>query len=149
MAWWLWVLAGIALLAVEVATPGSLFALFFGVGAFGVAVFAALGASPAIQWFAFSILSLLGVGLLRGPLVRRWSRKPPRPGELIGERATLLEDLPPRGEARAELRGTIWMARSAAAASLEKGQRCVVERTEGLTLWVRPESSTPNGGDEA
>ena len=58
---------------------------------------------------------------------------------LVGETAVLLDDLPPRGVARAELHGTPWEARSRTEAPLARGQRCRVERVEGLTLWLRPE----------
>jgi membrane protein implicated in regulation of membrane protease activity len=143
MIWWLWVLAGIALLAFEVATPGGLFALFFGVGALLTAPLAALGLSETVQWFAFSILSLAGLGTLRGPLLRRLGQKPPPSAEiaseLVGEQATLLTDLEAGGEARAELRGTPWTAKSASGIPLARGQRCRVERVEGLTLWLRAE----------
>src|SRR5690242_14309933 len=113
MAWWLWILAGIGLLAFEVATPGGLFALFFGVGALLTAPLAALDLPAEGQWLAFSALSLLGLATLRGPLLRRLTRQPPAAPELVGEQAVLLEDLPAGGQGRAELRGTSWTARAA------------------------------------
>lgn len=143
MIWWLWVLAGIALLAFEVATPGGLFALFFGVGALLTAPLAALGFSEAVQWFAFSILSLAGLVTLRGPLLRRLGARPSTPAgitsELVGEQAVLLDDLPSGGEGKAELRGAPWTVRAASGIPLARGQRCRVERVDGLTLWVRAE----------
>ena len=139
MIWWLWVLAGIALLAFEVATPGGLFALFFGVGALLVAPLAALGFSATGQWFAFSILSLVGLLTLRGPLLRRLSRRSTLQAELVGEQAVLLTDLAADGEGRVELRGTPWTARTFSELPLKAGQRCVVERVEGLILWVDAE----------
>jgi membrane protein implicated in regulation of membrane protease activity len=139
MIWWLWVLAGIALLAFEVATPGGFFALFFGVGALLVAPLSAMGFSETVQWFAFSVLSLAGLATLRGPMLRRLSRRPSASPELVGEQATLLGDLPAGGEGKAELRGTPWTVRASSGIPLKAGQRCVVERVEGLTLWVRAE----------
>jgi len=139
MSWWLWVLLGIALLVVEVSTPGGLFALFFGVGALCVAPLAVLGVGDTVQWLAFSVLSLVGLAALRGPLLRRIERSPARSPELVGEQATLLEDLAAGGEGRAELRGTTWTARAASGIPLKKGQRCTVERVDGLTLWLRAE----------
>jgi membrane protein implicated in regulation of membrane protease activity len=139
MSWWLWVLLGIALLVVEVSTPGGLFALFFGVGALCVAPLAVLGFGETVQWLAFSVLSLVGLAALRGPLLRRIERSPSRSPELVGEQATLLEDLPAGGEAKAELRGVPWTARAASGIPLKKGQRCTVERVDGLTLWLRAE----------
>ena len=53
----------------------------------------------------------------------------------------LLGDLPAGGEVKAELRGVPWSARAASGASLRAGQRCRVERVDGLTLWVRAEDS--------
>ncbi len=137
MSWWLWVLVGIALLVVEVSTPGGLFALFFGVGALLVAPLAAFGVGETAQWLAFSVLSVVGLMALRGPLLRRLQRPAPVHQELVGEEATLLEDLPAGGQARAELRGTPWTARAASGIPLKKGQRCLVERVDGLTLWLR------------
>ena len=143
MVWWLWVLAGIALLAFEVATPGGLFALFFGVGALLTAPLAALGLAESVQWFAFSLLSLVGLATLRGPLLRRLQARPAPSAEisaeLVGEQAVLLTDLPAGGEGRAELRGVPWTARAASGIPLEKGRRCRVERVDGLTLWLRAE----------
>ena len=141
MSWWLWALAGIALLAFELATPGGLFALFFGIGALLVAPLSALGLPPVVQWIAFTALSVVGVLTLRGPLLVRLSRHPPRPAELVGEAALLLEDLPAGGQGMAELRGTSWTARAASGIPLRKGQRCVVERIDGLTLWLRAEEA--------
>jgi membrane protein implicated in regulation of membrane protease activity len=143
MIWWLWVLAGIALLAFEVATPGGLFALFFGVGALLVAPLAALGLSETVQWLAFSVLSLVGLATLRGPLLRRLGQKPAPSAEiaseLVGEQAVLLTDVEAGGEGKAELRGTPWTVKVASGIPLARGQRCRVERVEGLTLWVRAE----------
>ena len=106
MIWWLWVLAGIALLAFEVATPGGLFALFFGVGALLVAPLAALGVSETVQWFAFSVLSLVGLAhaarAAAAPALAPARRRRP---SWSGEQAVLLADLPAGGEGKAELRG--------------------------------------------
>jgi membrane protein implicated in regulation of membrane protease activity len=139
MTWWLWALIGIGLLAVEVSTPGGFFALFFGIGALCVAPLAASGVGATAQWLAFSVLSLGGLALLRGPLLERLSRRPPAAAELVGERAVMLEDLPARGEGKAELRGVPWTARATGGLPLARGQRCLVDRVEGLTLWLRAE----------
>jgi membrane protein implicated in regulation of membrane protease activity len=142
MSWWLWVLVGIALLVVEVSTPGGLFALFFGAGALVVALLAWMGVGETLQWLAFAVLSLAGMAALRGPLLRRLAQAGPAgppTAELVGEQATLLDDLPAGGQGRAELRGTSWTVRAASGIPMKKGQRCVVERVDGLTLWVRAE----------
>lgn len=141
MTWWLWLLVGLALLAIEMATPGGFFAFFFGLSALAVGVLAALGwAGPVwLQWLLFSALAVAGLALARAPLRRLMAVSgPQRPiDSLVGEIATVLEEWSAGGVGRVELRGSSWNARGAAA--LSRGQRCVVERVEGLTLWVRPE----------
>ena len=140
MSWWVWVLVGIGLLVVEIATPGGLFALFFGVGALCVAALAALGAPPTVQWLAFTAVSVVLLATLRRSLQERLFRGPAPPiDQIVGEQVVLLADLPEGGEGQAELRGVPWTARLASGAALRKGQRCRVERVEGLTLWVRAE----------
>ena len=138
MSWWLWVLFGIGLLVVEMLTPGGLFALFFGVGALLTAVLAAAGAGETAQWLAFPAFSLVLLGTLRRTLLKKLAaRDVPPVDSLVGEEVMLLGDLPAGGEAKAELRGVPWSARAASGLALAKGQRCRVERVEGLTLWVR------------
>lgn len=138
MAWWLWVLLGIGLLVVELVTPGGLFALFFGAGALLTAILAAVGAGATAQWVAFSVLSVVLLATLRRALQERLSTKGGPPVDsLIGEEVTLLDDLPEGGEGKVELRGVPWSARAASGLALRKGQRCRVERVEGVTLWVR------------
>jgi membrane protein implicated in regulation of membrane protease activity len=139
MTWWAWVLLGIALLAVEVATPGGLFALFFGVGAIVVAPLAALGVPEAGQWLAFTVFSVASLLGLRRRLTQALRKGPPPTAELVGEQAVVLVEVPAVGEGRVELRGTTWTGRSAAGVALPVGRRCRVERVEGLTLWLRAE----------
>src|SRR5690242_17604188 len=140
MAWWLWILLGVALLVVEIATPGGLFALFFGVGALCVAPLAFLGVGRAAQWYAFTALSLLLLATLRRTLQERLSRREGPPVDtLVGEEVVLLADLPAGGEAKAELRGSPWNTRAAAGVALKAGQRARVERVDGLVLYLRAE----------
>lgn len=140
MIWWLWVLGGLALLALELVTPGGLFALFFGVGALCVAPLAALGVGEVWQWLAFTVVSLALLATLRNRLLERLERKPAAQVDgLVGEEAVLLEDVPAGGQGRAELRGVPWSARIASGIPLRAGQRCRVERVDGLVLWLRAE----------
>ncbi len=137
MTWWIWVLLGLGLLAFEVATPGALFTLFFGVGALCVAVFSALGMGAVYQWLSFAVISLALVGLLRGRLQEKLRSPDAGPiDSLIGAEVVLLADLPEGGETKAELRGSPWNARAASGIPLGKGQRCKVERVDGVVLYV-------------
>ncbi|HZH02346.1 MAG TPA: NfeD family protein [Myxococcaceae bacterium] len=140
MAWWLWFLAGIGLLVVEMVTPGALFALFFGISALILSGLVGLGlAGPDwVQWIIFSALSVAALALLRRRLQDRTSRASvPVVDSLVGATALLLEDLAAGGTGKAELQGSTWNARSAAHVSLRGGQRYRVERVDGLTLLLR------------
>lgn len=137
MSWWLWVLAGVALLIVEIVTPGGLFALFFGVGALCAAALAAIGAGPIVQWITFPVVSVILLVALRRRLQERLGSTPSAPVDsLVGQEVLLLQDVPAGGQGQAELRGVPWSARAASGIPLAKGQRCKVERVDGVVLYV-------------
>ncbi|HET7293668.1 MAG TPA: NfeD family protein [Vicinamibacteria bacterium] len=143
MAWWLWVLIGLFLLALEAATPGGLFFLFFGLSGLAVGTLVALdwGGSLAIQWILFTAIATVALIVLRGPLKARLNvdglHKPV--DQLSEQVAVALEDLPVGGIGKVEHRGSPWSARNGGLTAIAKGQRCRVERVDGLTLWVRIE----------
>jgi membrane protein implicated in regulation of membrane protease activity len=142
MSWWIWVLGGLVLLLAEILTPGGFFVVFFGFGAILVGTAKAVGwAGPAwAEWLVFTILSVATLVVFREPLMRRFNLKNGKPVDrLEGETAVVTEDIAAGGVGKADLRGAAWTARSSAGAPLQKGQRCRVERIEGLTLWLRPE----------
>jgi hypothetical protein len=143
MAWWIWVLGGLVLLVAEVTTPGGFFAVFFGAGAILVGVLKALGwEGPAwAEWLVFTVLSIASLAFFRKPLMRRFSLSGGKKtvDRMEGERALVTEDVAPGGVGKAEMRGTSWSARTAGDAPLAAGRRCLVERVEGLTLWLRAE----------
>jgi membrane protein implicated in regulation of membrane protease activity len=100
-----------------------------------------LGGALATQILLFTATSVAGILLFRRALVARFG-----PGRsiyalevdsLIGASAVALEDLPPGGVGKVELRGTAWTARNSGGVAVAEGHRCTVERVEGLTLWVR------------
>jgi membrane protein implicated in regulation of membrane protease activity len=141
MSWWLWVLAGLALLGAELLTPGGFFVFFFGCAALVVGVLVALGVGGPVwlQWLLFAALSIASLLLFRRPLLE-WVKQRQPTGtvdSLEGDTAILLEDLAPGAVGKAELRGTSWSAQNADTQVLTRGLRCRVVRVEGLTLWVR------------
>jgi inner membrane protein len=141
--WWAWALVGLALLGVEMFTPGGFFVLFFGIGALLVALLVGLGAAgpPWAQWLIFSAVSVVSLLLFRSRLLKRFGHGEPARvlDTLEDEVATPLEDLAPGAVGKAELRGTSWTARNAGDSPLARGQRCRVSRVEGLTLHLRAE----------
>ena len=141
MDWWLWLLLGLALLLVELVTPGGFYFLFFGVGAIVTGVLAGLGLAgqPWLQWLLFTGFSLAGLLLFRKPLVERTRAKNPAGDvdSLVGEAAVALADIGVNAIGKAELRGAAWSARNVGDTIVLSGQRCRVEQVDGLMLFIR------------
>jgi hypothetical protein len=131
------------LLILEVATSTGFYLMFFGIAAMLVGGLVGVGwvATPWAEWLLFSVLSLGGLAVLRRPIVKRLTpeRGRGRIDSFIGEIAVALDELPAGGIGKAELRGSAWSARNLGALPIAKGQRCRVERIEGLTIFLRPE----------
>jgi membrane protein implicated in regulation of membrane protease activity len=144
MIWWYWMLLGLVLLGIEMVTPGGFYILFFGLAALIVGSLAGLEIVQAewFQWLLFSGLAVLSLLIFRGPLLASLKKRDkdlPAVDTLAGESAIPLENLAENGTGKAELRGTTWTAHNAGPSPLMKGQRCKVERVEGLTIWISAE----------
>jgi membrane protein implicated in regulation of membrane protease activity len=139
--WWLWLLIGLGLLAVELFTPGGFYVVFFGVGALVVGALTGFGAGgpPWTQWLIFSAVSILSLLLFRRRLLARTGMAGPSVAmdTLEGEIAIPMEDIAPGAHGKAELRGTSWNAENIDTQPLAKGRRCRVTRVQGLTLLLR------------
>jgi len=144
MDWWLWILLGFLLLLAELVTPGGFYILFFGLGAIAVGLLAAFeSAGPTwFQFVLFSIISVLSLLFFRKKLLEL-TRGPStdRVDTYIGETAVALEDISVNGIGKTEMRGTPWNTRNLSGRPLTRGERCKVERVEGLTLFVRAETT--------
>ena len=143
MAWWHWILFGLALLAAEMLTPGGFFVFFFGVAALLVGALVGLDlVGSTAQWLLFSVLSIVSLLLFRRRLLARFTAPGTHRGDidsLQGEVAVPSQDLAPGAVGKAELRGTSWTVRNVGELPLRAGQRCRVDGKDGLTLFVRAE----------
>jgi len=142
MTWWIWILLGLALLVVEIAIPGGIIMLFFGLSAMIVGVLVALGVGGPLwlQAVLFSLLSVVSLLALRGPILRRMTSTDSAADKVdsfAGKQAVILSDIAPGAEGRAELRGTSWTAQNVGDSPLSAGQKCTVDRVDGLKLYVR------------
>lgn len=145
MEWWIWIVLGIVLLGAEMLVPGGLFMLFFGIGAIivGIAVAFGLAQPEWTQWALFSIASIAMLLLLRQRLLMKlWP-----PGEhkevdsMVGEIALPLEPIAPGATGKVELRGSTWNAHNNSKSIVQKGQRCKVQRVDGLSLHIIDEKN--------
>ena len=141
--WWHWLVLGLALAVAEMASSGGFYIIFFGIGALIVGGLAAfnLAGPPWMQVLLFSVLSVGGLAVFRGRLLRAVQPNPQTPmvDALVGEVAIADEDVPAGSVGRVELRGTTWSARNETGVSLTRGARCRVTRVDGLMLYIVPE----------
>lgn len=139
LTWWMWLLGGIVLLMLEMMSPGGFYMFFFGSGAVAVGLISALGFGGPL-WFQLLLFALLSIGallLFRGKLLDWFQRETPTVNTMVGDVVVLLEDVSSGQTGRGETRGTTWTVRNAGDDGLLRGQRCAVEKVDGLVLSVR------------
>ena len=141
--WWGWFTFGFILLLLELSSPGGFYFLFFGVGAISVGILAWLTIlnEAWVQLTVFSIVSIMASLLFRKRLLSRFG---PKQGDIVvdsmvGEAAMVLDNIEAGRFGKVELRGTAWNARNNSVRMLARGERCKVERVDGLSLWVTKE----------
>lgn len=150
MLWWHWSILGLVLIGMEILTLGGLgnfYFLFFGVAALMVSALAGLSLIEAdwLQWFFFVLFGVISLFALRKPLQGTGflSGKDEVPVDsMVGEFATVLENLEGQRIGRVELHGSTWTARNVGTSTLEKGTQAKVIRVEGLTLWIQADPIT-------
>ena len=139
MSWWLWILIGVALLAVEMAST-TMHIGVFAVGAVIVAILVGLGVDMPL-WG--QLVTFTGVSVFALLFVRPWIVRKLRLSEskvvdsLVGEQAVALDEIHPAGLGKAEMRGSTWSARNIGETALARGQRCIVAAVDGLVIHVR------------
>ena len=145
MLWWHWLILGLVLIGMEILTLGGLgnfYFLFFGMAAMMVSLLVWLGLSEPdyLQWFLFAVFGIVSFFALRKPLQAKASfgnQEAFPVDSMVGEYATLVEDIEGQRVGRAELRGSTWSARNSGTTTLVKGTSAKVVRVEGLTLWLK------------
>jgi membrane protein implicated in regulation of membrane protease activity len=143
MTWWLWLLLGLILAALEMVSSGGFYLIFFGVAAMFVGVMALIGLAgpPWLQWVVFALLSVVMLLVFRRPILRMVQVETTQVDSLVGEIAVVVDHvIAPGAVGRAELRGSNWSARNLHTADLLHGQRCRVERVDGLMIFLLPEA---------
>jgi inner membrane protein len=139
MSWWIWVLIGVALLAVEFAST-TMHVGLFAIGALVVALLVGFGVDIPLwgQLVIFTGVSLVALFFLRPWLLRKLRLQQTKIVDtLVGEQAVALDEIGPAGLGKAEMRGSTWSARNVGETALARGQRCIVAAVDGLVIHVR------------
>ena len=145
MIWWYWMLLGLVLAGIELATPGGFFFLFFAVSALAVGLLELIGwiENALLQWALFSALSIACLAFFRKPLLDQMNRAEQKDAvdSLVGELALPSDAIPAGGHGRAELRGALWTVRNVDTDPVLANERCRVVAVRGLELDIRAERS--------
>ena len=139
MDWWIWTLIGFFFLALEFVST-TMHSAFFAAGSFLVAILVAshVGGPLWVQLLTFTLFSLVTLLLIRPYVVHKLKLSVTKTVDtMVGEQAVLMDDVPPSGLGKAEMRGSTWNARNIGETLLSRGQRATVERVEGLVLFIR------------
>ena len=111
-AYWMWWIAAVTLIAVELLV-GSFYLLVIGLAVACGGLAALLGASAPLQWLVAGVLGVIGTMVLRRWKRRLMARTPAQPGLDIGAQVQVMT-WGPGHTARVSYRGSSWDAELAA-----------------------------------
>lgn len=151
LAWILWTILGVCLIIAEIFTPGFVL-LWFGVGALGAALAAGLGLGYSLQFLVFFVLSIALTAASRTIFASFFAHReqpdalktgaaalPGQVGTVVASSSGALH------EGAVKVYGSVWTAYPAEGeAPLEAGERVVVERLRGASIYVRRVGSVPD-----
>jgi membrane protein implicated in regulation of membrane protease activity len=151
IVWILWVVLGVVLIIAEVFTPGFVL-LWFGIGALAAAFASMLGLGLGLQFLTFILISTALTALSRTIFVNYFTREGGEHGlksgaaGMPGQVGTVVTSS--RGaldEGAVKVFGSIWTAYPAEGEPpLEAGDRVVVERLQGASIYVRRADTLPD-----
>ena len=139
MPWWGWIVLGTVILISEIIVSTDFYLVFFAASAVIVGLLVLLGASLPVsaQWLIFAALSIGMLVLFRARLREKIKTREQDVDKLEDEVAVATEQLAAGATGQAELRGSTWRGRNIGEVDLEVGDRCRVERVDGLVLSIR------------
>jgi membrane protein implicated in regulation of membrane protease activity len=141
MPWWGWLIAGIALLGVEMFLIDAQFYLvFLGASAALVGLLGLTGVTLPEwgEWLTFAALAIVTMVAFRRrlyELVRRQDA-PVQERVTAGDRVVVPTRLEPGQSCRVDYRGSSWTARNAGGNTIEAGSEARISRVEDLTLHL-------------
>lgn len=145
MPWWAWLVAGLGLMALELAAVDAAFYIvFLGAAAVVVGVAESAGAGLPVwgQWVLYAVLAIASMVLFRRKLYDRLRGSAQGfDNSTVGETVDVTEDVPAGGRTRVAMRGSRWQATNVGAEAIRAGARARVVAVTGTTVDIEPVSS--------
>lgn len=136
---WVWLVAGIGLVIMELVTPCGFFLFILGASAVVVGVVASVGLASswvvqASLFCAVAVVSWLSFGKRMREARRHVVKKH---GNIEGSVVRITVDVAPGASGSGELWGTQWRVENVGDSVLEAGTEAIVVASEGLGLRVK------------
>ena len=136
---WVWLGAAVVFGIVEALTAG-LVSIWFVAGSAAALIGAFLGAGLGVQVALFLVVSAAALAATR-PLVKRWTSGkavPTNADRVLGDSGKVMETIDNENSSGAVyVDGKTWTARSADGSVIPAGMQVIVERMEGVKLFVK------------
>ena len=141
MPWWGWLVAGVALLAIEMFVIDAQFYLvFLGASAalVGLLGLAGLAMPEWVEWLTFAVLAIFAMVAFRRRLYELMRRQDAPVEERVntGDLVMVPTRLEPGQTCRVDYRGSSWNARNAGGNAIEAGTEARISSVDGLTLHL-------------
>jgi len=141
MTWWLWILVGLGLLALELFTPSGFFIFFIGVSFLitGTVTYFEILSGLTQQLVLTSFLTLLLVLLLRKRISGLWASAQGTTGDsrsIEGQMVVLSETIKPGASGRGSFRGANWTVKNIGSITAESGKEYVVVSRQGISVSI-------------
>ncbi len=141
MAFYLWLLAGLIFLGLELLVPGVILA-FFGCGAILVAFLVLIFPMPfGLQLLIMLVSSILMLILFRNKLLKKLNpdNKKIKFGSVVGKKVKVIETIHPGLTGHVELHGSGWGAEELRVdIEIPEGTWVIVRGRKNITLIVEP-----------
>jgi membrane protein implicated in regulation of membrane protease activity len=143
MTWWIWLIAGIGLLAIEMfLIDAEFYLVFVGVSAIIVGVLGVAGVElpQAAQWILFSVLAIVSLLAFRRRIYAMVRNRTGHVQDRVtsGDRVRVPVRLEPGQTCRLDYRGTSWSARNVDARPIVENSEAVISTVDELTLHLKP-----------
>lgn len=140
MTWYIWLIAFLVFLGLEIITPGVFFFLCFSTGAVFSMLASLLGATFQTELIIFCVISVASLLIIR-PLFKMYMDKKKidtNVDSLIGAPAIVIEEIKAKSNGKVKVGGEIWLA--VCKEDVEIGSNVVIEAVDGTKLIVKKDN---------